>query len=90
MSGQAGGGMTVGELIEAMGGIDPDTPVHVCLDLGKVGDSCSFHHIRELHETCCGGVEIVVYEAYDLFDLDSSPPEITAGLLGIPELADVL
>ena len=71
---------TVRELLEALEGLDQDSPVHVCLDLSEP-DSISFHEIREVHGTCCGGLELVVYEAYDLFD---TPPGLAAVLLEKP------
>lgn len=71
--------MTVRELVEALGACDPDDQVHVCLDLGEQ-DSCSFHAIREVNADGAEP-ELVVYEAYDLFD---TPPELAAVLLGKP------
>lgn len=61
------------ELMTVLAKSDPDEDVHVALDLSHP-DSVSFHSIREAHASGVGGVELVVYEAYNLLP-GSSPRE---------------
>lgn len=76
--------MKVRELMAVLADADPDSEAHVTLDLGEP-DALSFHHVREVHETCWGGVEIVVYEA---FDVDTCAPWLAIALRGRAEAQD--
>ncbi len=70
--------MKVHELMAALSESDPDGEVRVAVELGDV-ESVSFHRIQEIDWPGDGQVEIIVYEAHDLY---CSPPWLAPALLG--------
>lgn len=74
--------VSVQDLLDLLAGpeLGDETEVHIALDLGGSVDSVSFHKIREIHPTEAGGIEIVVYEAFDV--LECSDPALESALLG--------
>ena len=70
--------MIVRELLDVLIDCEADDEVHVALDLAGP-DSVSFHHVREVHATEENGVQLVVYEAHELYD---APADLARCLLG--------